>query len=242
MINLHIEISGADDLLAELSGLRQQTPYATSVAINNTLNDIQRAERAHVHQTFTVRRQDFIDRSIYIGPQDRAKKDRLEGTVRINPERDVLAKFDDGGEKRAQRAKSLAIPIVRIGAPSIIIRHSDALSVKNLLAAIDQAKAKDRRMGRSKGNRARLRNLAGLDIHGKRVFLVHARNGSALLVERTGAGSHGSLAGSRVLWAFRPSVPIKAELEFEEIGMRTALERWEANAEAAIELAIATAR
>lgn len=224
MIDLHVEISGVDDLLGGLSGIKKQIPYATSLAINNTLNDIQSAVRSHVHQAFIVRRAQFIDRSIYIGPQDRARKDRLTGTVRINPARDVLAKFEDDTQKVPTRARSLAVPVFRQGAPGIIISRSDPLNVKKLMAAMAR-----------RGGRMRRGKYTPAQLGKQSIFLVRGRDGRSFIVERTASAT-------RVLYAFVPSVPIEPDLNFAEIGMATALDRWDTNASAAIEHALATAR
>src|SRR5574343_512360 len=235
-IDLRVEIN-TDDVLRFLGALESQIPYATSVAINNTLNDIQKAERAHVRETFTVRRPDFIDRSIYIARDDRARKDKLTGTVRINPSRDVLAKFEEDTVKRGQGGRSLAVPIIRDGQPGLVIRRGDAISVKNLMLAAAAARG-GKRLSRT--NRKRKEPVA---VDRKRVFLIKSRKtGSHLLVERTGPGVHGRFDNSRVLWAFRKEVPIEPNLHFREIAREVALRTWQENAADAIDLAIRTAR
>lgn len=225
MINLQVQISGADDLKSQLSGLRDQLPYATSVAINHTLDDIQGAVRQHVHSTFIMRSQDFIDRSIYIGPRDRARKDSLEGTVRINPDRDFLAKFEDGGEKTPLRSTTLAIPIVRMDSPGMIIRRGDPLSIKNLMAALNKKGDAQGRLKRRKGS---------MDVQ-QAVRLVKTAKGTFIVQGAPGAGA-------KVLYAFKPSVPLTASLSFADIAMATAVDRWSPNAEEAIQYAIETMR
>ncbi|MEA3245552.1 MAG: hypothetical protein U9Q74_05295 [Gemmatimonadota bacterium] len=236
MINLHVEVSGLNDISSMLSGVALQVPYAASVAINNTLNDIQAAVRGHVHEAFHVRSPAYINRSIYIGSPDRARKDRLEGTVRINPNRDVLAKFEGDTTKTPKASRSLAVPVFREKAPDIIIRRSDPLSVKKLMAAV--AKGAGAR-GYGAGVVGQIKRRRAKGMHGpmqqELVFLISNSKGT-FLVERTGARQ------TRVLYAFKSSVPITPDLNFADIAMRTALDRWEANAEAALDLAIATAR
>jgi hypothetical protein len=227
MINLQVQITGGDDLINELAGVADQVPFATSVAINNTLNDIQRDVRTHVHSTFIMRAQDFIDRTIYIGPLDRAKKDRLTGTIRINPDRDFLAKFEDGGEKTPQGSASLGVPIVRQGSPALIIGRSDPLSLRALFADLQKQGVAEGRIGKRRGAPKRLVQ--------QKVFLITGRDGKTLLVKRDGGVT-------TVLWVFEKEVPIKADLDFVEIAMNTALEVWEQNASDALDMAIETMR
>jgi hypothetical protein len=222
--DLGVAITGYDDLSSSLSGLVDQMPFATSVAINNTLNDIQGDERTHAHSAFIMRAQDFIDRSIYIGPADRAKKNNLIGTVRIDPNKDFLAKFEDGGEKTPLGSSSLAVPIFREDAPGIIIKRGDPLSIKNLLAAINRKGDAAGRLKRRKGS---------MEVQ-QRVYLVKNAKGSFIV--------QGSGASARVLYKFLPEVPIKPQLEFAEIAMTSALAHWEQNAEDAIGTAIETMR
>jgi hypothetical protein len=225
MIDLQASIGGYDDVFGSMSGLADQIPFATSFAINNTLNDIQTSVRTHVHGAFIMRAQDFIDRTIYIGPSDRAKKTNLVGTVRINPDRDFLAKFEDGGEKTASSAGSLAVPVFREDTPSIIIRRGDPLSIKNLMAAINKQGAAAGRLKRIKGG--------SQDVQ-QRVYLVKNDRGTFIV--------QGEGASARVLYKFVKEVPIQPQLEFVEIAMKTALDRWETNASDAIDFAIATAK
>jgi hypothetical protein len=241
MIAVDIQVSGLDEVKGMLGDLSGQMPFTISTAINWTLNDIQGAVRTHVHDEFTVRSPEYIDRSIYIGGDDRARKDNLNGTVRVNPQRDQLAKFENDQVKTPASAANVAIPIFKQNAPGLIIRRGDALSVNNLLAAIDSAR---NGKSRSKGNKARLRKQSLFaDVNGKRIFLVKTRTGATLLVERTGKGASGSMAGSRVLWAFRPSVPLLSHrLEFAEVALRAALQTWEENCTRAINRALETAK
>lgn len=91
----------------------RQVPFAMSVGLNRTADEIQVAIRQGLRQHFTLRRPAFIEQTIYRKPgEDFAKKDSLQAGVRINPERDFLAKFEEGGRKTPQPGrKTLAIPV-----------------------------------------------------------------------------------------------------------------------------------
>jgi len=235
LTHLEVRIEGADDLRSSLSGLAGQIPFATALAINAVLNDAQAAIRATLPGEFTLRRPEFIERTIYIGPQDRARKDRLEGTLRVNPERDFLSKFEEDRAKTPTRSHTLAVPVFRSGEPARIIGRSDPLHVKKLMAAI----AKGGSRGFGAGTLGVIKHRRAKGMHGPQqqelVFLIKSSKGT-FLVQRTGATS------TRVLYAFKPRVAISPDLHFKEIALKTAEANWERRASEAIDRAIATMR
>jgi hypothetical protein len=233
MFTLDVTTDDKSGIAGYLSGLRSQLPFATSVAINDTLNQVQTAVQKTLSAEFTLRRESFIKQSVFIGPSDRATKDRLAGTVRINPDRNFLAKFEDGGQKTSVTGKSLAIPIIREDNPSLIVQRGDPLSVTALLAAIQESKG---------GKQPHFRDLRRkgqprINVDANRVFLVTNGKGTFIL-QRVGAGR----AGNRVLYWFRKEVPIPANLHFESTAMSTAVERWAPNFDRALEFAIMSMR
>lgn len=89
-----------------------QLPFAASVGLNRTADEIQVAIRQTLDNKFTLRRKTFIERTIYRKPgEDFASKTKLQARVRVNDERDVLSKFERGGEKRPRQGRALVIPI-----------------------------------------------------------------------------------------------------------------------------------
>jgi hypothetical protein len=226
VIELTVDIKDDSGVRGLLSGLRDQIPYAASVALNTTANDAQQAIQAKLPAEFTLRRKEFIERTIYRSRADFAKKDNLVATVRVNPARDFLAKFEDDKVKVAKQ-HALAVPIVRMGAPAIIISRSDPRYLKRVMALIDAQGGKQ--VGPFKKRQAKKASKQSF-------FLLKTKKGQTLVMQRD--------AGDiKVLYAFEHSVPIeKHRLHFEEIAMQTALARWGINAEAAIAKAIATMR
>jgi hypothetical protein len=229
MISLDVTTDNQSGIAGIISGLTAQLPFAYSLALNNTVNDAQMAIRAKLHGVFVLRRAEFIDRTIYIGPADRARKDRFSATVRVHPDRDVLAKFEEGGDKVSKSGRSLAVPIVRESQPMLIIRKNDPLSVQRLFEAIQKRKGHVFKGRRKKGQAA--------PIQFGRVFLVENAKGT-FIVERLGAGPR----NTRVLYWFRKSVPIDERLHFVETARDAALVSWEKNFGEALARAIATAR
>jgi hypothetical protein len=229
MFELEVIADNQSGLAGMISGLTQQLPFAYSVALNNTVNDAQAAVRAKLRGEFILRRPDFISRTIYIGPADRARKDRLSATVRINPERNFLAKFEEGEDKQARAGKSLAIPIMREQSPMLIIRKGDPLSLARLFQSIEKRKGRVFKGRRKKGESA--------PINFGRVWITHNSKGTFILERlRPGRG------GNRVLYWFRQSVPIDERLHFVSTARDAALASWDNNFSAALDRAIATMR
>jgi hypothetical protein len=232
MFSLDVTTDDKSGIAGYISGLRSQLPFATAVAINDTINQVQTAVQKTLSAEFTLRRESFIKQSVFIGPSDRATKDRLAGTVRIDPSRNFLAKFEDGGQKTSVTGKSLPIPILREDNPSLIVGRGDPLSVAMLLASIQLNKGKVLHFGdlHRKGE-------VKIKLDPNRVFLIKNSKGTFIL-QRVGPGS----AGNRVLYWFRKEVPIPANLHFESTAMSTAVERWAPNFDRALEYAIMSMR
>src|SRR3990167_4624298 len=100
-------LTGTRELELELREWRDQAPFALSLGLNSTANAIQQGIRASLHQRFRLRQPQFIERTIYRKPGtwpvgDNAAKRSLGAAVRINPARDFLSKFEEGGAKTAQ--------------------------------------------------------------------------------------------------------------------------------------------
>lgn len=100
----------------QLQGMAKQAPFATALALNNVANDAQKAMQESLASRFVLRRPDFMKRTIKRErATDFARKDRLEAIVRVDPQRNLLAKFEQGGEKvPTQGGKSIAIPTTKV--------------------------------------------------------------------------------------------------------------------------------
>ncbi len=98
-----------------LGDLQRQIPFATAKALNDVANDAQRAIQGGLAQRFTLRRPDFILRTIKRErPADFASKTSLVATVRVDPRRDILAKFEEGGTKAPVSGRAIAIPTSQV--------------------------------------------------------------------------------------------------------------------------------
>jgi hypothetical protein len=234
MIEFTVDVQHESEIISMLAGVRSQTPYAISVSINRSLDDAQAAIRRTLPEHFHLRSKEFVERTIYIANKDRARKDNLVGIVRVNPERNFLAKFETDHEKRARGGKNLAVPVLRIRQPDLIIKRSHPLSFKKVMQAIDQ-----------RGGRIKARRKKGAPPPGPLgdVFLLK-KNGRTLVMQRpvSGGDRTGNRSNLKVLYVFEHEVPIEPELHFADTALATAQRVWVRNFEAAIDHAIRTAR
>lgn len=217
-----IEIrANIDPLIQRFAALSRQIPFATSRAINFTLNDIQAAERERLRGAFTLRRPQFIEQTIKIGSGDRATKAKLIGTVRVDPERDFLAKFEAGGAKQARGGGSLAVP-----AEALRRKRSD------VIPAALRPKALQLKLHRTRGGKVQFKGE-------RRTFIVEKSTFSYGILQRRGRG-----AGSRVvvLYWFQRAVALPPALRFEATARRVTAERFQLNFNRALDDAIRTAR
>ncbi len=212
------------------TGLTEQLPFAYSRAINKTVDSAQAAIKTSLPSDFTLRQATFIQNTIYRQPgQDFATKANLVGSVRVNPARDFLAKFEDGGEKRSISGRSLAIPVMRLDAPNIIIGRSDPLNIKRIMSSI-QAFGGRVVTPRLRKGQLRVKQIGS-------AFLIKTARGT-FVVERTGPGA----GDTKLLYKFEGEVPIQPQLHFEDTAMAAALASFEQNFNDAIDYAMATAK
>lgn len=100
----------ATEIIDSLRGMEGQMRFAMSKALNDTANDAQKAIQDGLGQRFTLRRPDFVKRTIKRNREDFATKEKLEAVVRIDPTRDVLAKHESGGTKTPRAGRAIALP------------------------------------------------------------------------------------------------------------------------------------
>ncbi len=103
-IRVTVESAGVERHLLELR--RDQVPFATSLALNNTGKAVQSAQQETIRRNFKIRRT-WVLQGVKIARF--STKARLVVTIMIDRARDFLDKFEEGGIKRP-RGKHLAIP------------------------------------------------------------------------------------------------------------------------------------
>ncbi len=114
-MRITLDVQGKPDVVDGLRTLGREAPFVMSRALDDTANAAQRAIQDTLPQHFTLRRADFIKRTIYRArPLDFARTDRLQAVVRVNPDRDMLALHEDGGDKTPRSGAHVAIPLPAI--------------------------------------------------------------------------------------------------------------------------------
>lgn len=109
MISITVDTAALTKGLSDLA--REQVPFAMSRALNNTADAVQTAVRNSLPANFALRRTSFFNLLVKIDNADRAKKDRLEVTVKVAPPKsgrtaaDILSKFEAGGEQVSIKGK-----------------------------------------------------------------------------------------------------------------------------------------
>ena len=110
MSEMRFRVDSAE-VKAALEAMPGKAHFAASIGLNRTADEIQSEIRDGLDRRFTLRRSDFVKRTIYRKPrEDFASKKNLMARVRIHDERDFLAKFEKGGRKKPLHGKALAIP------------------------------------------------------------------------------------------------------------------------------------
>jgi hypothetical protein len=193
-----------------------------SKALNETALQAQEAIRGGILSRFTVRRQDFILRTVKIFPNEFATKSNFKAIVRIDPSRNFLAPFEHGGTKKPLTGNSLALPdAVRDNKTDVIPR---AMRPKGLRLRITQT-----RSGKTQVKGA------------KRTFLIP---GFGIMQRIGGRRGYGGPRASNVLvlYRFRSSVRLSPMLRFEATARQVAAQNFDGNLARSINFAIATAR
>jgi hypothetical protein len=215
-------VEGSEEMKRMLREAGKQLPFTLSLAANRTINAAQEAIRNSLPLKFHLRRWDFVTRTIYRRPGiwptgDNASKAEPTAAVRVHPDRDFLAKFEEGGTKTSRRAGNLLLPTLRLDNPNLIIRRSDPLHISKLPGSLD------------KSGKLRTKSRLG-------VFLLQKPGGAKFILQRL---THGVV---RVLYTFRRAVSIPKKLGFYETGVKAIDATWEKNLGEALDKALKTAR
>lgn len=109
---LQIDISGdIEKAIGEVGGFFwTQVPYATSVALNNSIFDVRKKIVESTYpQAFTVRNKAFPGRLWRVIP--RATKKRLETILTQTLDRSFMVRHTTGGTKRGKTGGRVAVPV-----------------------------------------------------------------------------------------------------------------------------------
>ncbi|HEX6925696.1 MAG TPA: hypothetical protein VF167_09700 [Longimicrobiaceae bacterium] len=185
-----------------------QVPFATSRALNAAALAFQTKQRGEMSGRFTVRRKQWVDRSIKMRRTDFATKRSLEAFVRVetpgDPSRsDILAQHEDGGTKRPKDGGHLAIP----------------QDVRRTGAGVIRKDQRPKAFGfRPHGSSGRV------FVGDKRTVLIYTGGGGGVILQRQGRRGKGSSkrGGLRLLYRFTSKADLDERLRFVETAHETA--------------------
>jgi hypothetical protein len=211
---------------------RDQLPFATSKAINDTASDVQKAIRAGLQERFTIRRP-WVTQGITLR---RGTKTDLTATVAVDPTRRFLNKFEQGGTKTGTAGQPVAVStIIQRGSPTLPARYlypkNLGLQMRrgvtgNLLAHHGGKRGVQLKSQLQGAHRTFVltRNMFGVNVPG--------------IYQRFGPGRH----DFRLLWVYKDSVPIPASLRFASTARETVNAVWAQRFNEAWAYAIRTAK
>lgn len=229
-----------DALAAHLGDLRsRQLPFATALALNRTAEEGQAAVRQRIVQRgFVIRTAQsarFLMNSVKFARGDRATKERLSATVRLEPpgkgggRSGLLGFLEEGGVRFSQFAigsgqvfgpSSVAIPLRR--SPLEVVPRN----LYPTQTGLQERRGIDGRLtaGRLRGKR--------------RTFAVRTGPGEGLVLQRTGKGKE----NVRALFVIKPQVRVTGRQFFGSTMERIATERLALNLQEFLAFAERTAR
>ena len=214
--------------------VRDQFPFALSLGLNLMGKDFVVQEKLGIEMRFTIRRPAFIRPSVQMTP---GKKSNPDVRVFINPDRDILAKFELGGRKLAAPFGGRVVQ-GSIAIPQYLNATDQTGVVRQSLLPSNLGLASARRLSKTSG----ATELTRAGMRGKRRTFVIAPGRSLGLpdggiFQRIGRGRR----DLRLLFVLKPSVPIPPRLEFEKTGKQVAQDRWPVHMEVALQRALDTA-
>lgn len=203
-----------------MNGMERQLPFATARALNDVAVGFQQDERAVIQREFTIRRP-WVLQGVKINRGDFATKTKPEVTIRIDPSRDFLGKFEQGGTRVPRQGhKGLSVPLA---------------ARRNLATVIPRGmrpKAFNFKALSTKGGKRILKGDKG-------TFLIQKADGSGVILQRKGRKvavskrHHGPLMkGQRrdyalvTLFVLRPRTPVPADLHFVDTAYKSFRMRW----------------
>lgn len=110
-------------LAATFDGMEQQLPFATARALNEVATAFQANERGVIQGDMTIRRP-WVLQGIKINRGDFATTDNLRAIVGVDPQRDFLDKFEQGGIRAPRASKALSVPLAARSSPQSVVPNA----------------------------------------------------------------------------------------------------------------------
>lgn len=234
MITISVDATPALNYLASTV---RQLPYATATALNQTAKDAQAAIQREIASRFVLRQPRWILQGVKIEQFVKKSSAQFAIAIRLDPSRQLLAKFEDGGIKAASD------PNRPIAVPTTAIRPDFALQPPRGLYPTALGITPYRQIaGGFKTRGLHTTNRGLVVLRGKQRTFVLTHNDRGVRVEgvyqRTGPGKH----DIRLIWTYEGRIPIPQREFFYGPATKTVNERWPVNFTAAWNRALATAR
>lgn len=225
-LRVTVDTKPAEGFLNRL--FREQIPFATARALNQTALDVQQAEREELSRNFTLRRRDWAMRNIKIRREDFARKHRLRAIVRVESpgggdRSDILAKFEEGGIKRPSSGKRIAVPV----------------DVRRTGTGIVSPSMRPGRLNFQPRGGKVFSNRSNVMVGDKRTVMIRQPGGRGVVLQRKGRRKARKLL---LLYAFRPKVKLSPRLKFESTARREINQVFNKNFDREFRRAIETAR
>lgn len=238
-------------MIAELDDIRRnQVPFAMALAMNRTMEEVQVAQLRHVEATMTIRNRLFITRLIKIAPEDRAFKDRLSASIRVEgprakPDRGkVLTRHEIGGIRQTSSQAPMFVPTKYLrGSPQQVI--TQALYPSYLGVVTSRIQTDGTLKDQYDPKMSKRGPMGTQHVRGRRNTFVltpdlgHRINARAAGVyQRIGPGK-GSIVR---IWQYRPFTTLKPSLAFQATFDATVAERFNENFTGALAYALDESR
>jgi hypothetical protein len=257
-VTLEFDVQGQRALLAQLSGLSKQVPYAISVAINRTAEEVLAEGRRQIKATMIVRAPGFVLPPVQLPRNWKATATRPIATVKLGDDdggrqsigarrRAILDKFEEMGRKTADDPDfPIAIPTRSLRkTPTALVPRAMYPKSLRLAPRMDAsgktilAKRKGKVRGLDGGAVGSKKKRMEAGLQGIGGTFTMSRDGKPLGVfQRVGRGRR----SIRMIWAYRGSIRIPKKLDMLRRGSEIIETRLPINFEGALAIAISTAR
>jgi len=192
-MNIRVRVDSSMASRRLISLYRDQVPFATSLAINETAKKVQAAQRILLLERFRIRRP-WVLHGVKIVQWAKKQFGLRKAVIRIAESHDFLEKFEEGGTKTPRDGGRLAIPDeVRRGKNDIVPRSQRprAFNFKPI------------------GRGAKAETFAG----DKRTFMIRTQWGTGGIFQRVGRRKNARL---KELFTFARQARIPAKLDFKK--------------------------
>ena len=113
-MQLTLRITGHDEIKKALQEIGRKAPRALTLTLNKLADDGQKAVQGTLAKSFTLRRAEYVTKTIFRKGDDFATQSRPRAAYGVNPERNILAKFEEDSIKAPMSGRSVAIPLLAV--------------------------------------------------------------------------------------------------------------------------------